>query len=59
MFWARTKAIYQVFDDKIIYNCPKENGQFDGTMLHAIERLWLYLTKINGFFYKSYLNYVY
>ena len=59
MFWARTKAIYQVFDDKIIYNCPKEIGQFDGTMLHAIERLWLYLTKINGFFYKTYLNYVY
>ena len=29
MFWARTKAIYQLFNDKIIELCPKENGQID------------------------------
>ena len=59
MFWARTKAIYQLFDDKIIKLCPKENGQIDGTVLHGIERVWLYLVKINGFFYKCNLYYLY
>ena len=58
MFWARTEAIYQVFNDKIIHLCPEENGQIDGTALHAIERLWLYLVKINGFYYKSSLYYL-
>ena len=59
MFWARTKAIYQLFNDKIIESCPKENGQIDGTALHGIERIWLYLVKINGFFYKTNLYYLY
>lgn len=59
MFWARTKAIYQLFNDKIIELCPKENGQIDGTVLHGIERTWLYLVKINGFFYKTNLFYLY
>ena len=53
MFWARTEAIYQIFDEKIIKLCPEELGQFDGTILHAIERFWLYLVKINGFYYKT------
>ena len=59
MFWARTKAIYQLFNDKIIELCPEENGQIDGTALHGIERAWLYLVKINGFFYKTNLFYLY
>ena len=59
MFWARTKAIYQIFNNKIIELCPKENGQIDGTALHGIERIWLYLVKINGFYYKSNLYYLY
>ena len=59
MFWARTKAIYQLFNDKIINLCPKENGQIDGTPLHAIERIWLYLVKINGYYYKNNLYYLY
>ena len=59
MFWARTKSIYQIFSDKIIELCPKENGQIDGTALHGIERIWLYLVKINGFYYKSNLYYLY
>ena len=58
MFWARTSAVYQIFDDKIIKKCPEEKGQLDGTMLHAIERIWLYLAKLNGFYYKSVLNHI-
>ena len=59
MFWAKTKAIFQLFNDKIIELCPKENGQIDGTALHGIERTWLYLVKINGFYYKTNLYYLY
>ena len=58
MFWARTSAVYQIFDKKIIKKCPEEKGQLDGTMLHAIERIWLYLAKLNGFYYKCVLNHI-
>ena len=58
MFWARTNAVYQIFDEKIINKCPEERRQFDGTLLHGIERIWLYLAKINGFYYKNILNYI-
>ena len=30
MFWARTSAIYQIFNEKIIKNTPEEKGQTDG-----------------------------
>ena len=53
MFWAKTKAIYQIFNEKIINLSPKERGQVDCTILHAIERIWLYLVKLNGFYYKT------
>ena len=55
MFWARTQAIYQIFDERIIKLVPEENGQKDGTILHAIERFWTYLVKLNGFNYKTIL----
>ena len=58
MFWARTKAVYQIFNNKIIKLAPKEKGQLDKTILHAIERLWLYLVKINGFYYKTFIYYI-
>ena len=58
MFWARTQAVYQIFDNSIINLAPKEKGQIDNTILHAIERIWLYLTKINGFYYKTFLYYI-
>ena len=58
MFWARTKAVYQIFNDKIIQLAPEENGKKDNTIIHAIERIWLYLVKLNGFYYKSFLYYI-
>ena len=57
MFWARTNAVYQIFNKRIIEKSPDEKGQLDGTILHAIERIWLYLAKLNGFYYKCILNY--
>ena len=53
MFWAKTSAIYQIFDEKIIKSVPKEKGQIDGTILHAIERFWPFLVMFNGYYYKS------
>jgi len=52
MFWAKTKAIHQIFKLlKFLKLFPKELGQDNGTILHGIERIWLYLVKINGFKY--------
>ena len=31
---------------------PEENAQIDGTIMHAIERLWLYLAAGNGYDYQ-------
>ena len=51
MFWAKTKAIYQIFKVKLKY--PKESNQDNKTIMHAIERIWLYLVKLNGYYYKT------
>ena len=55
MFWARTKAIYQIF--KININFPDELNQVNDTIMHAIERIWLYLVKLNGYYYKTIFKY--
>ena len=51
MFWAKTKAIYQIFKLRLKY--PKELNQTNETIMHAIERIWLYLVKLNGYYYKT------
>ena len=51
MFWVKTVAIFQIFNTKIEY--PEELGQTNETIMHAIERIWLYLVKLNGFLYKT------
>ena len=50
MFWAKIKAIYQIFNIRLKY--PNELNQTNATIMHAIERLWLYLVKLNGYDYK-------
>ena len=50
MFWAKTKAIYQIFKVRLRY--PKELNQTNETIMHGIERIWLYLVKLNGYYYK-------
>ena len=54
MFWAKTKAIYQIFNVRLRF--PEELGQTNETIMHAIERLWLYLVKLNGYLYKTILK---
>ena len=54
MFWAKTNAIYQIFRLRIKY--PEELGQPYETKMYAIGRIWLYLVKSNGFYYKTNLH---
>ena len=53
MFWAKTNAIYQIFDITFNKKFYKEKGQFNDTIMHGIERIWLYLVKLNGYYYKT------
>ena len=53
MFWGRISAIYQIFNINIEKKFPKEFGQLDFTIMHAIERIWAYLTKLNGYYYRN------
>ena len=53
MCWAKVKAIYQIFDLNLEKRFPKENGQLNLTLMHGIERIWLYIVKLNGYYYKK------
>ena len=53
MFWAKIKAIYQIFEITIDDKIPNEEGQLDCTIMHGIERVWLYIVKLNGYYYKK------
>jgi hypothetical protein len=55
MFWARTKAIYQIFKIDLRDDIPQEKGS--KYILFAIERFWLFIVKINGYYYKKCFNY--
>ena len=47
-----------MFEYGIENKCPKENGQIDGTIMHAVERVWLFIAKLNGYYYKKTLRYI-
>ena len=51
MFWAKTKAIYQIFIYDLSKYFPIEDEQTNDTIMHGIERIWLYLVKYNFFKY--------
>ena len=55
MFLEKKKSIYQIFNIRLKY--PKELGQTNETIMHAIERVWLYLVRLNGYHYKTLLKY--
>ena len=58
MFWAKIESIYQIFEMNIEKRVCKENGMLDLTIIHGIERIWIYLAKINGFFYKKIFKHI-
>ena len=49
MFWARVDAILPFFTNIQMSDFPQEKGQIDGTIAHAIERLWVYVAEYNGY----------
>jgi len=52
MFWAKIGAIFQIFIYDLTESFPNEDNQIDNTIMHGIERIWLYLVKYNRFYYK-------
>ena len=53
MFWAKVKAVHQIFSVRLKKFFPKEKNQTNITIMHAIERIWLYIVKLNGYYYKT------
>lgn len=53
MFWAKIDSIHQIFKLYLTIKFPEEKGQLDETIMHGIERIWLYLVKLNGYYYKK------
>ena len=58
MFWARINAIYQIFELNIENSFPKEKGDLNSTLMHCIERIWIYIVKLNGYFYKKIFKHI-
>ncbi|HKU17729.1 MAG TPA: rhamnan synthesis F family protein [Candidatus Saccharimonadales bacterium] len=51
MFWARTSALRPLFELGLrTESFPPEQGQIDGTLQHAIERMLCLVTRHQGFF---------
>lgn len=57
MFWAKFNSVYQIFKVRLFHLFPKELNQTNETIMHAIERIWLYLVKLNGYYYKMIFKY--
>jgi GT2 family glycosyltransferase len=50
MFWARTAALKPLLDLHLRFDeFPNESGQTDGTLAHAIERLYFYACEKAGY----------
>ena len=58
MFWAKVNAVYQIFEINIEKKFPREAGQLDSTFIHAIERIWVFLVKLNKFYYKKIFKHI-
>lgn len=49
MFWARTQALRPLFElDLRTESFPPEQGQIDGTLQHAIERVLCFVSRFQG-----------
>ena len=56
MFWARVNAVYQIFDNRFINIFLEETQTVNNETIKVSEIIWLYLVKINGYFYKTIFN---
>ena len=55
MFWAKFKAVYQIFRVDFSKDICQEGKPL--TLLYALERIWLYIVKLNGYYYKKTCDY--
>jgi hypothetical protein len=54
MFWCRPQALKPLLDLELdLDEFERENGQMDGTLAHAIERLFLFTVEKAGYFWLS------
>ena len=52
MFWFKPAAVLPILESGLTFeDFPEENGQVDGTLAHAIERIFLYVAESRGFNY--------
>ena len=50
MFWFRPKAMKLLFDQDWEYkDFPPEPNKIDGTLLHAVERIYSYVVQQEGY----------
>ena len=53
MFWAKSKALSRLYNLNLTWqDMPKEPLNYDGTILHAIERLIPIIAEVDGYGYK-------
>ena len=53
MFWARVDAVYQIFEISFKKRYLKENTHLNVKLMNAVERIWLFIAKLNGYYYKK------
>lgn len=53
MFWGRVDAIYNVFEKDFSKKFASEAAQVGDTIAHGIERIWVFIAKLNGYYYKT------
>ena len=58
MFWAKTNAIHQIFDKNIVEKIKKKNKILGNIIQHCIERIWFYIVKLNGYYYKKVFKHI-
>lgn len=58
MFWAKTSAIYQIFKKNIVKKIKKANKNLNNTIPNFIDRIWIYIVRLNGFYYKQIFKHI-
>jgi lipopolysaccharide biosynthesis protein len=54
MFWAKVNSIFQIFEEEFQYIIKKEIKLIKGgNILFGIEIIWMFIVKLNGYYYKK------